>query len=691
DVSIDNTLFLVNGRTIKIKGVNHHDTDPKTGWYMTGEQMRNDLLLMKQNNLNAVRFSHYPPCPQMLEMCDELGLYVIDECDLETHGLERVYKGIDPSFAISGNPLWRDAFIDRIKRTFERDKNSTSIVMWSLGNESHFGDNHKAMSEYIKSRDKRPVHYEGTTSPRRWIEPRPSVEDVDPCVDVVSTMYWATDGLEEAGKNEDKRTRPFFMCEYGHAMGMGPGSLEEYWETIYKYPRLMGGCVWEWADHAVYRDDKRAYLYGGDFGDKPHDGNFCVDGLNFPDRKPHLGLLSLKKAIQPIRFSYVDGNITLTNTMDFTSTSIFNVRYAFVSNGKELSAGIIDANIGPHDSVTYLITEFPQVTKGRTFLELTATYKKDNAYAKAEDVAAWAQFEVEIDREEEPIEQNLSGGVITVEENNRTLTMNVNGIIYMFDKSKGVITSVIKNGRDILVSPTSWIFHRAPMDNDMNEKRNWNEHYTRLARLHVTSVTTEVGVESVVVTVNGAFSAISELPLYVVSITYTFSIDGINVDLNGIQPDKNTLKSFPRVALMMSLREGFEDLEYFGMGPYSCYSDFCNHVKYGKYTSTVTDEFVPMIKPQECGNHINCEYATLTSNFATIKVTGQFDFSALHHSLYELEDVTHVHELSKDKNTYLIINHKQNGVGSNSCGPRPLDKYIFKDKMIHQNFTISII
>lgn len=689
-VTIEDSVLKVNGKPIKIKGVNHHDTNPETGWYMTDEDMINDLRLMKQNNINAIRFSHYPPAPQMIEMCDKFGFYVIDECDLEAHGLERVFKGQDKFNALSGNPSWREAYLDRMKRTFERDKNGTSIIMWSLGNESFFGENHRKMSEYVKNRDKRPIHYEGTTSPRTIIpaEVRPSIEECDPCVDVISTMYWGIDGMEAAGINEKGHTRPFFLCEYGHAMGMGPGSLEEYWNVIYRYPRLCGGCVWEWADHAVYDKNKNAYLYGGDFGDQPNDGNFCVDGLNYPDRRPHLGLRSLKKAIQPLRFSFCDNVLTITNTMDFLHSDIFDIGYSFVSGGKELFRGLIPTDIHPHESVSFVLNDYPETAQDRVFLEVNAVYRTTNWYAKAGDTVAWAQFEVDTEVEKAPKPDHSFESVL-VEDSDRYISVRAAGITYVFDKAKGVLISAIKNGRDLLAAPSEWIFRRAPMDNDRNEKSYWQDYHTDIARLHVTSVSTEIHDNYAKLCVDGAFAAKSKLPYYIVSIEYVFSCNGMNVSVNGIMPDKANFMSIPRVALMFPLCEGFEKLEYFGMGPYSCYSDFCNHTKFGYFTSTVTDEFEPMIKPQECGNHIGCEFAEVFSKDASVRVDGEFEFSALHHSPDELTEKQHVHELSNDGKTYLIVGYKQNGVGSNSCGPRPLDCYIFKDKIIQ--FEVNVV
>ena len=687
EVTIDNAVFKVNGQPIKIKGVNHHDTDPKTGWTMTRETFLRDLMLMKQNNVNAIRFSHYPPPPYALELCDELGFYVVDECDLETHGQEKVYRQTDPGFALSGNPEWEASYVDRMKRTFERDKNSVCVVMWSLGNESCFGENHRKMSAYVKSRDSRPIHYEGTTAPRRWMDPRPPVSDTDPCVDVVSTMYWDHNGMLTEGINELGSDRPFFLCEYAHAMGMGAGSIEEYWDIIYKYPRLMGGCVWEWADHAVFVDDSKCghYLYGGDFGEYPNDNNFCVDGLNYPDRRPHLGLLSLKKAIEPLKFSYENGKVTITNKLDFASSSMFAVTYKLT--GGATGEGTIKTNIAPHESAVFELKKLPKRASARTFIEFSASYALDTPFAKAGDVAAWEQAELDVMI---PKKSSPKPTPIQIDDTERYLAVKTGDTTYLFDKAYGVPSQITKNGKGVLSCRADWIIRRAPMDNDMYEKRIWADYHISSARLYVTEVTTKTTELYAKVTVKGAFAAKSQLPFYDATVTYTFTSEGMKVSVHGERPEKQLIRSIPRLALMFTLVEGFEKLSYFAMGPESSYSDFCNFDRMGRFDSTVSDEFVPMIKPQECGNHIKAEYAEVFSDDATVRVDGKFEFSALHHSPDELEKTPHVHELSDDKKTYLIVGYKQHGVGSNSCGPRPLEKYCFVDKTVDFEFSVSV-
>ncbi len=326
-VKVKGGVFTLNGVPIKLQGVNRHETDPDLGHAVSYESMLLDIKLMKQNNINAVRCSHYPDDPRWLDLCDRFGLYVIDEADLETHG-----------FGLTGNlnqlacdPEWKEAFLDRGIRMVERDKNHPSVIIWSLGNESGFGPNHEAMAQAIRQLDSgRPIHYEQAGE--------------EPSVDIVSVMYPAVARLVSEGKNTNE-PRPFFMCEYAHAMGNGPGNLKEYWDVMRTYPRLMGGCVWEWVDHSIRQKTLEGlewFAYGGDFGDEPNDGNFCIDGLNFPDRIPYPGLFELKKVLEPVKVEAVDlnaGKIKITNRLAFCDLSYLDGTWSLSIDGTLIDQG----------------------------------------------------------------------------------------------------------------------------------------------------------------------------------------------------------------------------------------------------------------------------------------------------------------------------------------------------------------
>ncbi|MBQ9117404.1 MAG: hypothetical protein IJY04_10305, partial [Clostridia bacterium] len=471
-------VFCINGAPVKLKGVNRHDAHPEKGYAVSFEDMEKDVLLMKRNNINCVRTSHYPNHPVFLRLCDLYGLYVIDECDLETHGALTAlgFDGDAGDKAFSGNPLWREAYVNRMTRMVERDKNSPSVIMWSLGNESMFGENHIAMAEYAKERDpSRPIHYEGTT----W---HLGDGKVHRCVDVISFMYTGLEELERRAMATDD-PRPILLCEYAHAMGLGPGSLEDYWKLFYKYPRLAGGCVWEWCDHAVNLGGK--YRYGGDFGDYPNDGNFCVDGLNFPDRTPHTGLIALRQALRPIRITAVDpmkGHIRVENMLNFDNIRNYPVRWRIVSGGKEYSGGMVVFDVAAGKSRQYLLKNdfaslLPQRVKHPAYLcfEIKRTQK---SFGQDDDVIGIEQFPLNI-----PIDAAESSeacpAIMAIDDG--YLRVSSNGTVYAFSLSSGMLCSLERGGAEQLAAPCRLTCNRALIDNDMYEKELWEKELVRSA------------------------------------------------------------------------------------------------------------------------------------------------------------------------------------------------------------------
>ena len=691
----EDCALLVNGESVKLKGVNHHDTHPKNGYTVTKEELWEELCLMKRHNINCIRTSHYPPVPEMLEMCDELGFYVVDECDIEAHGTELAYRGKDPSGQISGNPLWREAYLDRAKRFVARDKNAPCVIMWSLGNESHFGENHRAMAAMIKETDStRLIHYEGTSSVRRFSETHD--EPIDECVDVESYMYWALDGVEAKGINKSGDPRPYFLCEYAHAMGMGPGGLEDYWQLFYRYPRLIGGCVWEWADHAVEEGEKNGlpvWLYGGDHGEVPNDGNFCADGLCYPDRTPHIGLLELKEVLRPVRAVWEDetrGVLRLSNMLDFVNTeTLFTAEYAVIDGERVVSRGTLPLDIAPHGSVTVQIEGLPEATEYPCFVNLSVAYRCDTPFAKAGDEACFEQLAVPT--RTGSLCAKRKSGWISVSSGARFITVASETLAVTVDRAHGTITSFCKNGEELLAAPTRFTAWRAPTDNDMNiHPRNWTAEFVRYAGFHVLSSEVTCTDTEAVLTFDGLFGAPARFPMYLLKVVYTVSAGGVDVAVHAKRHPDMLVTQIPRFAVEFVLRAGFETLEYFAKGPKACYIDFQNHAKYGIYHSTVAEEYEPMIKPQECGNHIGARYVVLSSENNEFRVEGEcFEFSALHYSAETLTDTAHRHELVPDENTHLLINYKVNGIGTNSCGPVLPEPYVFLDEHFDFQFHIQ--
>ena len=670
-------ILRVNGKPVKLKGVNRHDTNPKTGYTVSYDDMYNDLVLMKQNNINCIRTSHYPNSPVFPEMCSELGFYIIDECDLEAHGVEGAYLAWreDHSEDIASNELWKEAFLDRMRRTFERDKNEPCVIMWSLGNETMYGENHKLMSDFLKEKDPgRLVHYEGTRSAFRFKDD-PN-QKLDNYVDVYSIMYPDVYYVNRKGENADGEEKPFFMCEYGHAMGLGAGSYEDYWKAIYKYPRLCGGCVWEWADHAIEIDGK--YYYGGDFGDFPNDDIFCVDGLCYPDRKPHIGLLSLKQAIRPCDVQIKGKNLVIENRLDFTNLEDYlyiDVYHNDLSKRKLIKT--INVTCEPHKKVNVEI----DVENKFGYLDCVIRLKNDTFFAKAGHELGMCQVEItkHIKRERR---QTITSKVA---QTGKYVLISDEKMTCKVDLVSADILSMKIDGKETLAEKAYFTVLRAYVDNDRNEIRKWKELFLYNSRFHTYSYETD----GKSLTLTGVFGTDSKHPIYFMKIKYSLSHGKLLTTVDAKKNEKFQLKRIPRFGLVCPIVPGYEDLEYVGKGPYCSYADLQNHTYMGLFTSKVDNEYEPFIRPQECGNHLGCRYVKLKKGKSEIRVeSDSFEFSALHYSMQELESKRHYFELEKSKNTYLIINYKVGGIGSNSCGPLPMDEYVF-DGDFKFDFTIG--
>ena len=683
--------LLINGTAVKLKGVNRHDTHAYNGYTVSLDDMMADLTLMKKNNINCIRTSHYPNDPVFCELCDKYGFYVVDECDLEGHGVENVVRNMNPSFFMADNPDWKESFVDRMVRTLERDKNSVSVIFWSLGNETYFGENHRLMSAYIKTRDtERLVHYEGTCSGVvRW-EKTPS--PMDPCVDVVSQMYTTLGDLEKQGKNEDGEPRPFYLCEYAHAMGMGPGSIEEYWNLFYSYPRLIGGCVWEWKDHTYIGADGKA-TYGGDHGEYPHDGNFCCDGLCSYALEPHTSLYSLKKAMQPLQVSWeneAEATLRLINRADFTNTAdLFEIRYEIRDGDKVLGSGTIDADLAPHGIKTVRLPALPAESALPCYIMIRTLYKEDTWYAAKGDEAGFTQLPVAT--KSTAVKQSVSLPVSYTEDCG-ILSISCGEKSYALRLTDAALTSAKKGEKEFLSSPAVWTAWRAPTDNDMNIKHRWYGQFDiPRARTYVHTYDIEKKDDSLRVVMTGIFASKARVPLFELTFTYTFDNSGVHFDVNAAQPKQAWIEQIPRFALMIETADGFENLEYFAKGPRSCYTDIQNHAYHALFRTTVTEQYEDMLKPQECGNHVDAKYAVLSDKSGALRVSGNgFEFSALHYSPTMLEKAKHNWELVPSPHTFLLINYKVCGLGSNSCGHRAVAPYSFSEKSFTFSFTLNL-
>lgn len=687
---IIDSVIHINGKPVKFKGVNRHDSHPELGHTTPLDHIKKDLILMKRHNINAIRTSHYPNDPRFLELCNELGFYIIDEADLECHGVHRA----GDFCMLSKDPSYAEAFLDRMQRMVERDKNHPCIVMWSLGNESGFGPNHRKMAEWTKNRDKsRLIHYEGAFNNE--------VLKADPdnsCLDVYSNMYASVEWLENTFLKMEDEKRPHVLCEYSHAMGNGPGDLKDYWDLIYKYPRLSGGFVWEWTDHGIKTqtpDGITYYAYGGDFNDEPNDGNFCIDGLVYPDRRPHTGLLELKNVIAPVRTEAVDlksGEFKITNLYDFIDLSHLCLNWVVEKNGNITDSGTVyELNVAPHESKTVTLGyNLPDRSDGRYFVRIFYTLSKDTVWAKKGYEVAFAQFELPL----EPLEKITikAPPFVSILKNEESIKLTGRNFEYEFSLVDGCFTKLQNAGVDLICEKPSFTVWRAPTDNDRNEKTEWMKYgYDRLKN-HTYSVEIIVQKDnSVSIKTTYSLGSYTQLPVLKGTATWTIYGSGDIFLENNVQVREN-LPFLPRYGLKLVMPRGNEYVEFFGYGPHESYIDKHRSTYKGRFESTVSDMHEDYLYPQENGSHYGTEWALVTNALgAGLLFVGMDDFSfnASHYTPENLTQAMHPHELKKLPETIVHIDYAMSGVGSNSCGPRLSPKYQLNESNISFKLRIK--
>lgn len=687
-IEIVDGVFRINGAAVKLKGVNRHDSHPVLGQTIPIRHMIKDLNLMKRHNINTIRTSHYPNDPRFLDLCDEYGFYVIDEADLECHGISSAEHWRPGAFhTLSTNPAWRAAFVDRAVRMVERDKNHACIVMWSMGNESGYGENHIAMQDWTRRRDpSRPVHYEGAA---HVYNGDPNTETLD----VNSRMYASVEEVHQYGA-DPANTKPLFLCEYSHAMGNGPGDLKEYWDAFYVYPKLMGGCVWEWNDHGILTqtaDGTPFYAYGGDFGDKPNDGNFCIDGLVSPDRKPHVGLLELKQVIAPVIIEVEDqqrGLYRITNLYDFSDLSGVSLHWKLENKeGRILKQGqLAELSIQPQQSGTVQIDEVSSY-KGDGILTFSVRQKGETVWAEAGYELSFAQFEFDVPQAE-AVRTALPA--IYAREEDEVLVLEGEYFRHTFDLRRGTLTGLSKHGVEMLIAPAAFTVWRAPTDNDRNVKAKWiTEGYERVG-MKVYGTSWSQPEESIVeVKVSFALSGYLLYPILKGEAVWRFDGSGaaeMSVSVNV----REELVFLPRFGLRLEMPEATEEIEYAGFGPHESYVDKRRSARKGVYLTNVDDMFVNYIFPQENGSRYGTEWMLATNEqgmgLRFEKLSGTFSFNASHYTPEELTEKTHSHLLQKSGKTIVHVDYKMSGVGSNSCGPELLQQYRLDEK----SFTFGI-
>ena len=678
----DNYELLVNGVPVLLKGVNHHDTHPTQGWYMSEEDIRKDLETMKFLNINTIRTSHYPPTPEFLCMCDEMGFYVVDETDIETHGYARrtnITSGYDVSDPLwpCSNPAFKDMFVERMQRMMERDKNHPSVIIWSTGNESGYGENHKAMIRWGKDRDtSRLYHCEDAS--RKGISATAEGDEFD-LTDVRSHMYTSVDGVEEYGKNPVQKM-PYFLCEYAHAMGNGPGDVADYMEVFKKYPSLIGGCIWEWADHVFVEDGVQKY--GGDFGELTHDGNFCSDGLVFSDRSLKAGSLNAKYAYQPISCTLDGKTLTVKNEFDFTNLKDYTLVLSLTADGEVKDVKALNLDVEPRCKAEVAIDfEIPKFCRFGVYLDVSLLGKDGTE-------VALCQFELNAKRGQNIISDAHKG----IKEDKERFYITGRDYEYKFNKHYGTLESIVRAGKELLAKKVELSVFRAPTDNDRkvvyewaytnDNGGNWNGENLNRIFTKIYSCTCKDNI----ITVEASIAGVARLPIVKYKVNYEFYEDGeIKVTFDG---DVREFSSYlPRLGFEFTLSKPNDTFSYFGMGPGESYCDMNLHAKMGMYSSSAAGEYVNYVVPQEHGNHFNTRYLGMDSGISFV-TDDAFEVNVSEYTIDNIYSATHSDELVKNGCTNVRIDYKVSGIGSNSCGPQLIEKYRLSDKKINFNFYI---
>ncbi|MFE4430343.1 beta-galactosidase subunit alpha [Peribacillus butanolivorans] len=687
-IMVDGDTFLVNGVAIKLKGVNRHDYNPKTGRVVTKEEIEKDIKLMKQNNINAIRTAHYPNAPYFYELCDQYGMYVIDETDLECHGFELTgtYDWI------SNDPQWETAYVSRLERMIERDKNHPCIIMWSLGNESSFGHNFRAMAKRAKQMDpSRLVHYEGDFEAE--------------VTDVYSTMYTWLEHPEKLTMEQviEKSKKPHILCEYAHAMGNGPGNLKEYQDLFYKYDKLQGGFIWEWFDHGietVLEDGTVYYRYGGDFGDDPTNGNFCIDGLIMPDGTLSPSLFEYKKVIEPVQTECIDiekGIFRLINRYDFLSLEHLELTCSLYEDNKLIKTFRADlpklARREEAEIKLLVGNDIEKVSGANYYFKFSYTLNQETPWAGKGHELANASFVL-------PGKGKLpkvhTDGELDIIKNGAQLKVNGTNFSVSFDCVKGKLTQVINNGKVYIEDGPHFNIWRAPIDNDMyllNDYRT--KYFMHLGHEIVEAVHYEMKDGVFEWHTNALYGTTNNSWYYQLQYHYKIYPDGdIVCSIDGVASGlkENAPEMIPRLGLCLQLNKDFNQTQWRGRGPDESYADSkqANHL--GVYSKTVDELFTNYVKPQENGNRSDCDWVSFTDSEANglIFIANEtFNFSASYYEDDDLEKAKHTIDLQKRDYIVLNLDYKQNGLGSNSCGQDQLEKYRGKFEDFSLSFRIS--
>lgn len=681
-VEIKDGCVVINGKKVKAKGVNRHDSHHLLGHSTPVEHMVRDIMIMKAHNVNMVRTSHYPNDPRFTALCDKYGIYVCDETDIETHGAR-------PWYALSRSPEWEGEYVDRVQRMVERDKNHPCVIFWSLGNESGWGQNHVAMHTWIKSRDtSRIVHYEGANYDYNDGKYLRDVTDIE------SRMYPSPTWCDNYCKAPE-RDEPLFLCEYSHAMGNGPGDLRDYWEVIEANDNFFGGCVWEFIDHSVAIGDKYgdpSFTYGGDFGDHPNDGNFCVDGLVYPDRRVHTGLEELKQAIMPVAVREVKpGTVAIKSRRYFKSLSDISMAWTVKVDGKAVKSGVHpNLDIAPEaEEVFEIVPENELPAHGTVTLDLSFRQNKPTEWADVGYEVGFAQF---IYERAEKVKAAPALYPVELCENREEYTVTVGETVYKISKFSGMITDICDNGEHLITKPVVPQIWRAPTDNDRNVQWDWRNSSIHNAKVkcYSTEVVKADENEAVILSKISLAAAPNEVVLRA-DVTYTVKY-GMGIKIACDVKWNIQKKHYPRFGMRLTMPEGAEQMRYFGYGPNESYVDKRLASKLGEYKSTVTENYEPYVFPQENSSHWGCRWAdvhTVAGHGFLFTSCEPFSFNASHFSPEQLTETRHHYELKREPETTVMLDMRMDGIGSNSCGPELAEKYRFNETEFSSSVTIK--
>ena len=702
-IEIKDQVIYLNGQKIKFRGVNRHDSDPVTGFTIGLEQLTTDLTLMKQHNFNAIRSSHYPNAPFFYEMCDKYGFMVIDEADIEAHGPFMIYRKEDTDYnrfkrwneMIADDPAWEEAIVDRVKLMVERDKNRFCIVMWSMGNESAYGCNFEKALEWTKNFDPDRITQYESARYRNYDETYDYSN-----LDVYSRMYPAISEVQEYLDKDG--SKPFLLVEYCHSMGNGPGDFEDYFQMIQDNDKMCGGFVWEWCDHAIAHgtaeNGKTIYAYGGDHGEEIHDGNFCMDGLVYPDRTVHTGLLEYKNVYRPARVISYDkesGELVLYNYMDFDDLKDYvKISYELTQDGLVISKGKLpEVSAAPHsEGKINLKINVPE--SGKCYLKFIYHLKKELPLLDEDHILGFDEIEVSKDGAkcklaEKWLQKTAVDSELQVNENDTQIHIKGREFAYTIDKRTALFTEMKFAGREYLNHPMELNIWRAPTDNDMYIKSEWKKaHYDKA---YTRAYTTEVVQGKHGVKITSHASVVAETVQKILDVTITWKIEAagkIDADIEVTKDDE--FPDLPRFGVRMFLDKKLSAARYFGMGPQESYCDKHQAASHGLYQANVDDLHEDYICPQENGSHYDCEYVELNNSRYGIVVSAEnaFSFNASYYTQEELEKKTHNYELTESDSVVFCVDYALNGIGSNSCGPVVLEQYRFDDVLFRFQFTL---